>query len=293
MAGRGLEALIPSKGQKPVKFTPEKEAVFLVEIEKIKPNPLQPRRDFNQEELLSLSESIKEHGILQPLIVTKVERESTGKLEVEYELIAGERRLEAAKMASFPQVPVIVRKPNEQQKLEISLVENIQRADLNPMEEARAFKRLADEFNLSQKEIAQKVGKSREAIANTIRLLNLSPEIQKEIEKNRISEGHARAILLVSDTKKQKNLAERMIKENLSVRKVEEIAHKILRPLREEIQGMTLEPSDEFKNLEERLKKILKIGTLNLKMKEGRPRLIIEFESEKELKEFIKRNTQN
>ncbi len=293
MAGKGLEALIPQKGQKPVKFIPEKEAVFLVEIEKIKPNPLQPRRDFNQEELLSLSESIREHGILQPLIVTKVEKESEGKLEVEYELVAGERRLQAAKMADFSQVPVIVRKPSEQQKLEISLVENIQRADLNPMEEARAFKRLADEFNLSQKEIAQKVGKSREAIANTIRLLNLSSEIQREIEKNKISEGHARAILLVSDAKKQKVLAERTIKENLSVRKVEELAHRILYPSEKKIAEEEKGIPEELKSLEDKLKKIFKIETLNLRLSEGKLKLIIEFDSERDLKEFLRKNAQD
>lgn len=286
MAGRGLEALIPSRGQKPVKFTLEKEAVFLVEIEKIKPNPHQPRRDFNQEELSSLSESIREHGILQPLIVTKTEKESEGKLEIEYELVAGERRLQAAKIAGFSQVPVIVRKPSEQQKLEISLVENIQRADLNPMEEARAFKRLADEFNLSQKEIAQKVGKSREAIANTMRILNLPLEIQKDIEKNRISEGHARAILLVSDTDKQKILAERTKKENLSVRRVEELAHKILFPSEKKVIEGTI--PKELKYLEEKLKKIFKIETLNLRSSEGKIRLTIEFESEKDLMDFEK-----
>jgi len=288
MPGRGLEALIPQRGQKPIKFAPEKEAVFLIEVDKIKPNPLQPRQDFNKAELKSLSESIREHGILQPLIVTKIEKEVLGgeKIEVEYELIAGERRLEASKMAGFSVVPAIVRKTGDQQKLEMSLVENVQRADLNPMEKAWAFKKLADEFNLSQKEIAKKVGKSRVAVANTIRLLNLPSEIQKEIQKNKISEGHARAILLLQDLKKQKNLADRIIKENLSVRRAEEIAHNILQPSKEKIQKLAREISQNLKNLEDKFKRILKVKTLTLKIKEGRPRLIIEFESEKELKEF-------
>jgi len=287
MTGKGLEALIPQKGVKSVKFTPEKEAVFLIEVEKIKPNPLQPRKDFDKVELKSLSESIKEHGILQPLVVTKIEREVGGgeRLEVEYELIAGERRLQAAKMAGFSRVPVIVRKPTEQQKLELSLVENVQREDLNPMEKANAFKRLSDEFNLSQKDIARKVGKSRAAIANTMRLLNLSSEIQKAIRDKKISEGHARAILLVQDEKKQKNLFQRIKERSLSVRKAEEAARIILRPHKKASLGTP----GGFKNLEEKLKEILKIEKVNLRAKEGKPRLIIDFDSEKEIKDWMEK----
>jgi len=285
MPGKGLEALIPKKGTKPIKFTPEKEAIFLIEIEKIKPNPHQPRKEFNKAELKSLSESIKEHGILQPLIVTKIEKEADDgrKLEVGYELIAGERRLQAAKMAGFPQVPVIIRKPTNQQKLELSLVENVQREDLNPMEKAQAFKRLAGEFNLSQGEIARKIGKSRESVANTLRLLNLSKEIQEGIITKKITEGHARAILLLHDAKKQKNLFERILRENFSVRRAEETAHNIVQPSRKRVSK---EISQALKNLEERLRKILNIEGLILRIKEGKPRLTIEFESEKELRSF-------
>ena len=291
MPGKGLEALIPKKGIKPVKFTPEKESVFLIEIEKIKSNPYQPRKDFNRAELESLSESIKEHGILQPLIVTKIEKEVDDgrKLEVGYELIAGERRLQAAKMAGFLQVPVIIRKPTDQQKLELSLVENVQREDLNSMEKAQAFKKLMGEFDLSQKEIAQKIGKSREAVANALRLLNLPQEIQKGIQDKKISEGHARAILLLRDEKKQKNLFERIMKKNLSVRETEQIAHNILYPSKKGIQETVEEISKDFKNLEEKLRNLLEAESLTLKVKEGKPILTIEFKSEKELKAFQER----
>jgi len=291
MSGKGLEALIPQKGGKPTRFAQEKESVFLIEVERIKPNPQQPRKDFDPDDLKNLSDSIKEHGILQPLIVTKIERETDGgkRWEVEYELIAGERRLQAAKIARFSQVPVIVRKPTEQQKLELSLVENVQRANLNPIEEAVAFKRLMEEFNLLQKEVAQKMGKSRESIANTLRLLNLPLEIQKGIIDGKISEGHARAILPIDDPEKQRSLFEQILKDNLSVRKTEEVAHQFVERPQIKNANFSKEAYEELKEVEERLKTILKTKSLTLNVREGKPKLTIEFNSKKEIDELLEK----
>lgn len=204
------------------------DAVFAIEVDKITPNPDQPRKDFHKEALAELAESIREHGIIQPLVVSKLEHETAAGTGVEYRLIAGERRLRAAKLAGLKQVPVVIRTTTPKDSLAVSLVENIQRDDLNPLEEARAFKRLLDEFKLLEKEVAQRVGKSRVAVANTIRLLTLPVEIQKGVAESRISEGHARAILMVKHPIQQKVLFQRVLNQNLSVRESEEMARAML-----------------------------------------------------------------
>ncbi len=183
------------------------EAVFQIEVEKIKPNPYQPRRDFNDEEIEELARSVREFGIIQPLVVTKVEKETETGTSVEYELIAGERRLLAAKKIGLRSVPAIVKRVDvAKAKLEMALVENIQRSDLNPLETARAYARLQDEFNLTQQEIASRVGKSRATVANTVRLLTLPGEMQGALSGGQITASQAIALLSVSDVNEQKRL---------------------------------------------------------------------------------------
>src|SRR3989344_1254812 len=179
--GRGLELLIPKKGGDQPLPT-KQEPIFYIEIEKIKSNPYQPRKTFDQDGLKALAESIREHGILQPLLVSRMQKDTGG--PTEYQLVAGERRLLAAKMAGLSQVPVIVRVSTEREKLEVALIENVQREDLDALEKAEAFKRLQDEFKFLQKDIAQMIGKSRESVANTLRLLDLPLEIKDGLREN-------------------------------------------------------------------------------------------------------------
>ncbi|MDD2767058.1 MAG: ParB/RepB/Spo0J family partition protein [Candidatus Moranbacteria bacterium] len=186
-----------------------------VALEKIVPNPHQPRLSFDEVKLQELADSIKEHGILQPLVVSPSTKEG------EYEIIAGERRFRAAKKAGLTTVPVIVRDVDEQEKLELAIIENIQRHDLNPIEEAKSFLRLADEFNLSQEAVAKKMGKSRSTVANTLRLLQLPIEIQRAVSEGRITEGHAKALLAIENPEKQRAVFELIIKEELTVRETE------------------------------------------------------------------------
>ena len=191
-----------------------KEGVDTVAVDRIIPNPHQPRMNFNESKLAELADSISAHGIIQPLIVTST---SSG----DYELIAGERRLEASKISGLEKVPVIVRDVDDQKKAEWAVVENVQRHDLNPIEEAKAYKKMQERFSMTQEEIAVRVGKSRSTIANSLRLLNLPIEIQRALMEERISEGHAKTILSISNPEKQRALFELILKENLNVRQAE------------------------------------------------------------------------
>ena len=283
--GKGLESLIPKKSDKTQDVSPIKqEPIFYIEIEKIKSNPYQPRKNFDQEGLKALAESIKEHGIIQPVLVSRIEGE-TGVQE--YQLVAGERRLLAAKMVGLTRVPVIVREPTEQEKLVVSLIENVQRLDLNPMEKAEAYRRLQDEFNFLQKDIAKLCGKSREAIANTIRLIELPEEMKEALREERISEGHARAMLAISDPQKQKTLFVRTVRDGLSVRDVESLTQKlnIWQPIKKQISVF----SKEIKELEEKIRNILGIKNLKLRIEAGRPKLTIFFNSKKDLETLLKK----
>lgn len=249
--GKGLQSLIPQKGAQsqsvpgatnnnpyPRVANPlrnanneplenKKESVFNIETGNIIPNSQQPRHYFDPEKLQELARSIKEHGILQPLIVTKTSPDIPPGQPVKYQLIAGERRLQAAKLINLPHVPVIIRDSSVQQRLELALVENIQRADLNPLESASAFKKLQEEFGLTHKEIALKVGKSREVVSNTMRLLGLPEEMKQALRKGVISDGHARVLVGIQNQRDQKKLFEDTISGHLSVRQVEERARVI------------------------------------------------------------------
>lgn len=296
--GRGLASLIPPKSKisKPqddfnyfgVKNAPESsgkgsplllmegQKVEEVEIFKIIANPHQPRKDFNAEKLQELAESIKKNGIIQPILVTN----RGGQLE----LIAGERRLKAAKLAGLTKVPVIIREADEQQKLELAIIENIQRHDLNPIEEADSYQKLSREFGLSQEEVAQKVGKSRSVVANKLRLLQLPTEIQRALIEEKITEGHAKAILAVTDPEKQRALFEMIIKNKLTVRQVEGKTREI--SVRKHKRLINIDP--EVKAVEEKL-----VGALGTKVKLAQSgqggKIIIEFYSKEELNNLIEK----
>ena len=292
--GKGLQSLIPKKQSKRHSLIEnkkrtvdwaksKKESIFNVEIDKIKPNSRQPRNEFSKEALKELADSIKEHGILQPLIVSKNEKPTKRGRQVEYELVAGERRWRAAQIAKLPQVPVIIRDSSAKEKLEIALVENIQREDLNPMEAAFAFKQLHDEFNLRHKDIAQKVGKARVTVTNTFRLLTLPKEVQKAISVGRISEGHGRAIL-IAKPEAQSALFRTIIRNNLSVRQSEEKARKLSLPKKPRTVGPR---NPIFIKIEKDLGEALGHRVSIIK-RGGNNYLNIEFINQKELDKIVK-----
>jgi len=225
---RGLESLIPNYNHKDSKRTPPKDSVFLIETKLIKPNPYQPRSGFTESQLKSLAESIKKYGILQPLVVSKTEKDVPSGRRVYYDLIAGERRLRAAKLIRLPQVPVIVRDSNPNQKLELSLIENVQREDLNPLEEANAYKQLIEDFGLSQSEVARRMGKSRPVIANAVRMLRLPKNILDAVYSGEISDGHTRPILSLKEEEDQNVLFDEIRKKKLSVRDTEDRARQMI-----------------------------------------------------------------
>ena len=282
--GKGLESLIPRKTAKESATSETKqEPIFYIEIEKIKSNPYQPRKNFDQEGLNALADSVREFGILQPLLVSRIEKE-TG---TEYQLIAGERRFLAAKMVGLNQVPVIVKDPTEKEKLEVSLIENVQRLDLNAMEKAEAYSRLQHDFNFLQKDVAKLCGKSREAVANTLRLLELPDEIKVAVREEKISEGHARAMLAVSDAQKQKVVFVKTLRDGLNVREVESLVARlnIWQPVKRKVSAA----SQEVKHLEEKIRNILGIKTIKLRIEGGRPKLTIFFNSKKEVDGLFKK----
>ncbi len=264
--------------------------VFQIEIEKITPNPDQPRRNFDEAALRDLANSIREFGFIQPLVVSKVEQETDMGIDVRYQLIAGERRYMAAKMLGLRSVPAIVRNVNlEREKLELAVIENIQRENLNPIETARAFQKLQEEFRMTQREIAVKLGKSRETVANTVRLLDLPEYIRETVETGTLSESHARLLLGVSDPGAQKRLFDDILQNRLTTRdvkdRVEDIGGKRRRgrpPLSE--QHLSPEMKMAERDLSETLGAPVEIrkGTANGK-------IMITFYSEEELEGILRR----
>jgi ParB family chromosome partitioning protein len=214
--GRGLDALIPG-GEN----TPFQNGVLLVSVNKVTPNPRQPRGTIRPEELQELVASVREHGVLQPLIVT------SGKPSGHYVLIAGERRLQAARLAGLEAVPVIVRQATDQQRLELAIIENVQRSDLSPLEEAEAYRQLAEDFELSHEDIAARVGKSRVAVTNTLRLLKLPDSVKNALIERRISEGHARALLALPTGEAQSAALHSVLGKELNVRQTEQLVRKL------------------------------------------------------------------
>lgn len=291
--GKGLDSLIPDKRDKTSKTTGkttqkslsedkkekvEKTGEVLVKINKVEPNREQPRKDFDEDALLELSDSIKQFGILQPLLVQKKNDY--------YEIIAGERRWRAAKIAGIKEVPVIIKNFTEQEVLEISLIENIQRENLNPIEEAMAYKKLLDEFHLKQDEVAEKVSKSRTAVTNSMRLLKLGERVQQMIVDDMISTGHARALLAIEDEEQQYILANKIFDEKLSVRETEKLVKLLKNPKKEEKKEKVL-PTFIYDDLEEKMRTI--IGTkVNVNAKaNGKGKIEIEYYSEEELERIF------
>ena len=304
--GRGLDALFPDKKtaskENEVKFTakvekktepavkvknvkerPEtprqKKVPMMVKISMVEPNQNQPRKQFDEDALLELTESVKQYGILQPLLVSEKKDY--------YEIIAGERRWRAAKLAGLKEVPVIVKEFSEQELVEISLIENIQREDLNAVEEAMAYKRLMDEFHLKQDEIADRVGKSRTAVTNSMRLLKLSAKVQQMLIDEMITAGHARAILAVSDMEKQESLAMRVFDEKLSVRETEKLVKAVLAPPKEKKSHSYSAEDAAYENLEEKMKSIMGTKVLIHRKKNDKGKIEIEYYSRDELERII------
>lgn len=245
-----------------------------IEIIKIVPNPHQPRLSFNEEKLQELSSSIKEHGIIQPIVVTKNDGS--------FEIVAGERRFQAAKMAGLKTVPVIVRDANEKQKLELAITENVQRHDLDAIEEAKAYKKLIEDFEMSQEEVAMKIGKSRSAVANKIRLLNLPVEIQKALIFGEITEGHCKLLLAIENHEKQRALYEMIKKNNLTVRQTENKTKEI--SVKTHKRNINVDP--EIKQIEDEISQ--KLGTKVKLAKSGNGgRIIVEYYSHEELNNII------
>lgn len=234
------------------------DSIFWIEVEKIKPNPYQPRREFDQDRLKDLADSIRMYGILQPLVVTRREFEKEdGGLAVDYELISGERRLRASKIAGLSQVPAIIRhsEENDRLKLELAIIENLQREDINSVDRARAFDRLAKEFGMKHTQIAEKVGKSREYVSNTLRILALPEDVLNAVSEGKISEGHTRPLLMLIDRpEEQSTLFKEIMLKKMSVREAESVARKIALD-RVRKKDWTHEP--EIQEMERKFKEVL------------------------------------
>ena len=297
--GRGLDALFPEKTvqskPKTVKTVKEEKKVAvdtkkssqqetsngerMMKISMIEPNREQPRKKFDEDALQELSESIKQYGILQPLLVSDKKDY--------YEIVAGERRWRAAKMAVLKEVPVVVKEFATQEIVEISLIENIQREDLNPVEEAMAYKRLIDEFHLKQDEIAERVSKSRTAVTNSMRLLKLDSRVQQMMVDEMISAGHARAILAISDPEQQYNAAMKVFDEKLSVRETEKLVKSILTPTKK--KPVVSNPTEDaiYESLEEKMKGITGTRVFIHRKKNNKGKIEIEYYSRDDLDRII------
>ncbi|MFG6324629.1 MAG: ParB/RepB/Spo0J family partition protein [Lachnospiraceae bacterium] len=277
--GKGLDSLIPAGINESKEI---KQAETIVKIAKVEPNRDQPRKNFDEDALQELADSIKQFGLLQPILVQ--DRKEY------YEIIAGERRWRAAKLAGLKEVPVIIRNYTNQEIVEISLIENIQREDLNPIEEALAYKRLLDEFHLKQDEVAERVSKSRTAVTNSMRLLKLCDGVQQMIIDDMLSTGHARALIPIEDADMQLQLAQKIFDEKLSVREVEKIVKGILKPdtnkakKEETPQNIQYIYQDIENRLEEKLSRKVEISS---KGKNGSGKIEIEFYSNDDLDRLI------
>ena len=296
--GKGLETLIPQKMprsttdhasvnpepeikvvEKIVEKVVEKPADIFLKLSEIVPNSEQPRKDFDEDALMELSESIKQFGVLQPLLVQK-----KGKY---YEIIAGERRWRAAKLAGIKKMPAIIKEFSPQEVVEISLIENIQRENLNAIEEAHAFKRLIEEFNLKQDEVAERVSKSRTAVTNSMRLLKLDERVQKMLVDEMISTGHARAILGLEDPEMQYMAAQKIFDEKLSVRETEKLVKQLLNPKRVTETNMDTQTEAIYQTLEEKLKGIVGTKVSIQRNKNNKGKIEIEYYSQDELERII------
>ena len=305
--GRGLDALIPSSGKKPIEQhtkpaevqtpktptenkkpaaavkKPEEKELHperIVKISSVEPNKSQPRKRFDEDSLLELAESIKQYGVIQPLIVSDKKDY--------YEIVAGERRWRAAKLAGLKEIPVIVKEFTDREILEISLIENIQREDLNPIEEALAYKRLMEDFSLKQDEISERVSKSRTAVANSMRLLKLDEEVQNMVIQEMISAGHARALLSLPVGELQIATANRIFDEKLSVRETEKLVKHLMEPPKiPSISSNDLAEDALFEDLEEKMKRRLGTKVMITRKRGNKGKIEIEYYSKDELERIF------
>ena len=297
--GKGLDTLIPAvvpkstdvtaketpgktnknAANESVNHTEEKKSETLLKISLVEPNREQPRKAFEEDALLELADSIKQFGVLQPILVQKKEDY--------YEIIAGERRWRAAKLAGLKEIPVIIKEFSDMEMVEVSLIENIQRENLNPIEEAQAYKRLLDDFNLKQDEIAEKVSKSRTAITNSMRLLKLDERVQQMVIEEKLTTGHVRALLAIEDKDQQYALATQIFDHRLNVRETEKLVKNIINPKTKKEKTIDTKTAAIYESLEERMKNIL--GTkvsINQKSKH-KGQIEIEYYSEQELERIL------
>lgn len=281
--GKGLDVMIPNivgetKEKKQKAETKEKSAETIVAITKVEPNRKQPRKYFDEDALQELADSIKQFGLLQPILVQ--DRKDY------YEIIAGERRWRAARLAGLKEVPVIIKNYTDQEIVEIALIENIQREDLNPIEEAQAYKRLLEEFNLKQDEVAERVSKSRAAVTNSIRLLKLNDKVQQMVIDDMISTGHARALLAVEDEEEQYALAQKIFDEKLSVREIEKLVKNLHKPAKaKKLNDKALQAI--YLDIEDRLKQRLSTKVAVTSKGEGAGKIEIEFYSHEDLDRIL------
>ncbi len=276
--GRGLSSLIPTTPPAEPSQSVQEAGVHTLSLEDISPNPSQPRQTFEPEALAELAASIKEHGLIQPIIVTRAGPEASSP----YTIIAGERRWRASKLAGLKEAPVIIKDATPQAMLEIALVENVQRSDLNPLEEAVAYETLINEFGLTQGQVAEKVGKSRAAVANTLRLLQLPTEIKQAVLEGQIREGHARALLGLADDQTKLEAMKLVINRGLSVRQTEELVRRLNSPAPSPKPLDDLSSSPETKAIEDRLRERLG-AKVNLYRTRKGGRIVIHYFSEEEL----------
>ncbi len=278
--GKGLDIMIPERiieTEEPKTENVSRET--LVHISDIEPNKSQPRKKFDEDALQELAESIKQYGVIEPLIVQKRDKY--------YEIIAGERRWRAARIAGLKEVPVIIKDYTPQEIVEIALIENIQREDLNPIEEAMAFHRLIQEFHLKQDELAERVSKSRAAVTNSMRLLKLDERVQQMLIDDMLSGGHARAILPIEDNEKQYNTACKIFDEKLSVRETEKLVKQLLSDKPQKQLAATRENDFIYRDLEEKIRKIVGTKVSIQQKQKNKGKIEIEYYSEDELERII------
>ena len=274
-----VEKIVEKIVEKPVEKIVEKPIEQTLKLNLIEPNSEQPRKNFDEESLQELADSIKQYGILQPLIVQKKGNH--------YEIIAGERRWRAAKLAGVTDVPVLIREYDKQQTMEIALIENVQRADLNPIEEAQAFQQLIQEFHLTQEEIANRVSKNRATITNSMRLLKLDIRVQDMLAEGKISSGHARALLGLEEGERQYQVAAKIIEEKLSVRDVEKLVKMMNRPPKEKKPEKGPDIDLIYRQVEDKLKSIMGTKVVINQKDKNKGRIEIEYYSQEELERLI------
>lgn len=280
--GKGLDSMIPDKIEHTMTKNENVSRETLIELSKIEPNREQPRKVFNEDSLVELSESIRQYGIIQPLILQK-----KGDL---YEIIAGERRWRAARLAGLKKVPAIIKDYSSQEIMEIALIENIQREDLNPIEEAIAFQKLIAEYNLKQDELAERISKSRTAITNAMRLLKLDDRVQQMLIDDMISSGHARALIPVTDSELQYNLATQIFDQKLSVREVEKLVKQVLEPKDTAVNSKAVISDQEkiiLHDIEEKMKRIIGSKVSISKKNKNKGKIEIEYYSNDELERIL------